>query len=474
MTTVLQVEQIGPHHYLADTPGLSDTRLREKAAQEIEASLRRGGYFRLVFVITLEAGRVRPDDATTISLVLEAVKKEIPFAILINKLAVDELSVLEEENNQKDILTSVLSGTNRVTPYFEALLFDVSLAGKENAIPSVSQIAKLAEFLKGVPFMKISPSDVSAIASDFQEERKEQMEGEIARLKEDKHYLERMWQEKLEAASAEHKGQLEDFKEDAELRLAALKKEQKDMEKRFDDLMKYANDNEKLKQIQAEQEIKMKDLQEQIRKNLQSRPPPAPIVIGGCFGSNDMVRLKSGKSVKVRDLNIGDLVESVSKNGERTFSAVFWNENLRTNQAMLKISHSDGFVELTEDHLIFSRTNNKSRKPVMAKQVREGDFVFVMSFEGRLMSTKVTKIERFDVISECNNCLVMNDCMIANGILCSSYSCYHRWESIECLDMKILYHIAPSVLKSEKYKKLQDKWDGFFDKIRHACVRKKK
>lgn len=86
MTTKHQLHHVGDRKYLGDTPGLSDVKLRKVAAEEIETILKQGGQYRLVFLVTLEAGRVRPEDTTTIKLVLQAVPDYIPFAVVINKL----------------------------------------------------------------------------------------------------------------------------------------------------------------------------------------------------------------------------------------------------------------------------------------------------------------------------------------------------------------------------------------------------
>lgn len=55
-----------------DTPGLADIKLRKQAAKAITEALKRDGNYQIFFVITLEAGRIRPEDMATIKLVLES------------------------------------------------------------------------------------------------------------------------------------------------------------------------------------------------------------------------------------------------------------------------------------------------------------------------------------------------------------------------------------------------------------------
>jgi hypothetical protein len=86
LTAVLQeAYDINGNRYI-DTPGLSDVKKSERAAIEIEKALKKGGLFKIFFVITLESGRIRPDDINTIRLVLGAVSSiNSCYSIIINK-----------------------------------------------------------------------------------------------------------------------------------------------------------------------------------------------------------------------------------------------------------------------------------------------------------------------------------------------------------------------------------------------------
>ena len=71
-----------------DTPGLSDWKLWKAAAKAIDEALQQGGSFHIVFVLTLNCGRLASDDLTTMKLVFDAVQDKIhddSFSILINK-----------------------------------------------------------------------------------------------------------------------------------------------------------------------------------------------------------------------------------------------------------------------------------------------------------------------------------------------------------------------------------------------------
>jgi len=89
-TTQLQTEVVNGVRY-SDTPGLDDAVTKKRAAEEIAAAVRLGGAVKLVFVVTLEAARIRAGNMATIRTVLDALKERgVPvagrFSVLINKM----------------------------------------------------------------------------------------------------------------------------------------------------------------------------------------------------------------------------------------------------------------------------------------------------------------------------------------------------------------------------------------------------
>ena len=85
MTTQLQKEKHGGIVYM-DTPGLSDVKLRKAAAEAITEALKQNGMYQIFFVVTLESGRVRSEDLTTIKIVLENAKDITQYSVIVNKL----------------------------------------------------------------------------------------------------------------------------------------------------------------------------------------------------------------------------------------------------------------------------------------------------------------------------------------------------------------------------------------------------
>jgi len=103
---------------IMDTPGLSDQEKRKEAAEAIEQALSKGGFFRVFFVITMEAGRIRPDDLATIQIVLDGVKNITSFGIIMNKVSPRMIKSMtkNEETFQKWKLSIVKSLKNAPTP----------------------------------------------------------------------------------------------------------------------------------------------------------------------------------------------------------------------------------------------------------------------------------------------------------------------------------------------------------------------
>ena len=106
LTSVLQCEEKNGKIYV-HTPGLADEKQRKKAAKEIEKALKQDGDYRIFFVLTLESGRVRPQDKATMELVLQAAP-EIGqnYGTIFNKISKRALAKVVENLKGQDTDTS--------------------------------------------------------------------------------------------------------------------------------------------------------------------------------------------------------------------------------------------------------------------------------------------------------------------------------------------------------------------------------
>jgi len=85
-----------------DTPGLADLKIAEQAAREVTAALKKGdkkAVYRIIMMLTLEGGRLRPIDILTFKNVLEALPDEVEITpgVIVNKVDADHMCPSEED-----------------------------------------------------------------------------------------------------------------------------------------------------------------------------------------------------------------------------------------------------------------------------------------------------------------------------------------------------------------------------------------
>jgi len=168
LTTVCQrhVDKKNDIVYI-DTPGLADIESRKKAAQEITLALKSCGHFRIFFVITLEEGRIRPDDMTTMKLVLDAAPIGCNYSIIVNKLHPIVIEKLLEGDNRKKLETCLnhkLPGTSSI--YYNENV--KKLSSQENVLHQLP--TALAQFIASSPVIKILPDEVKDVKDENYEE----------------------------------------------------------------------------------------------------------------------------------------------------------------------------------------------------------------------------------------------------------------------------------------------------------------
>lgn len=164
LTTALDSKRIGNVLY-SDTPGLDDARIRDRAAKEISYAFRRGGKIKLIFVSTLEAGRLRSTDLATMRIIVEAIQSvgvdpAKQFSIIINKCEPEVLELLENKKNRAmlevPLNSAAPAGRIAYMPYRDYA------AGKHNVLVTTdSNVYK--EFLRTAPAFDMSRNKSFAI-----------------------------------------------------------------------------------------------------------------------------------------------------------------------------------------------------------------------------------------------------------------------------------------------------------------------
>lgn len=240
LTTHMQRYVVQGGNVYVDTPGLSDIQMRKQAAEEIAKALREGGPFKIVFVMTLEGGRVRPDDNATRKLVLEAAPEiGTNYSIILNKVTRGEARGLSRPENMENLKISLMASCGGAVKWTSSIIVcgvSAELAeGEDDALVPLSPA--LASFLDNAPVCQITPAKVADINHDAFEKLKEEAEKLRKQYETDK----AAWTKKLNELDEQHK---KDMKDNAD-KLAALTTELRTALDEAKEARKKAEDAEK-------------------------------------------------------------------------------------------------------------------------------------------------------------------------------------------------------------------------------------
>lgn len=181
MHTVLQTHTINGIKY-SDTPGLDDIEVRQRAAQEISRALNRTTRLKLIFVVTLESGRIRPADIATIDVILTAIEAvgvdaNDGFSLLVN--CCDDAQVQQLADAQTASFVTGRFGNGRVLTHVDFLPVCLELRGSSNRL--FPDRARLVNFLEQAPSMCFQP--VVDVRSEEFDQSVEEANEELTRLR---------------------------------------------------------------------------------------------------------------------------------------------------------------------------------------------------------------------------------------------------------------------------------------------------
>ena len=145
-----------------DTPGLADIKNQRAAARAITEALRQNGKYQIFFVVSLEARRFRPEDLTTIWLVLLNAPDITCFNIIINKVLKYCHDSLQDDNKKSELLAPLeLMGEHKYMVLmlpFNRMLFD--------ADNKIVDFPELVQFVEAAQWINIDSSSVSEIPGE--------------------------------------------------------------------------------------------------------------------------------------------------------------------------------------------------------------------------------------------------------------------------------------------------------------------
>jgi len=143
-----------------------------------------------------------------------------------------------------------------------------------------------------------------------------------------------------------------------------------------------------------------------------------------CFSAESSVQMQDGSVKQMKEIKVGDMVESYDASGRRTFSEVFLvqhkdskrRKSLKRISYTTKIGSASGHITLSSSHLI--RASLVGDRFIAASKLSEGSTIYVQSEGHNAVEARVTSVKR--VLSVYRNVHTMNDRIIVDGVMASS------------------------------------------------------
>lgn len=164
-----------------DTPGLADIKLREQAAKEIEKALKENNNYKIIFVATLESGKIREADLVTINTVCNAIKTPFEYGIIFNKVTKRVVDAIGENGEN---LKSFLDPLHKQPSSTIVIKKDEDMEdAKDVYLPHNSENRnKLILFITSLTANMIKPIQVQTIDVRAYEEKVIEMEVKVSEM----------------------------------------------------------------------------------------------------------------------------------------------------------------------------------------------------------------------------------------------------------------------------------------------------
>lgn len=178
---------------LMDTPGLEDVGMRKQAAAAVTEALRKNGYYKVVFVLTLESGRIRTVDIATINLVLNYAPEITHFGLIFNKLSNQLYEKFQTDGSAKDEIMSevffqISRGVSRLNQIDKPIPFPLFLPNILDLLDfddMTVAIPELETFMHGLPPITISKENVQDIPWNTLQTLVQELDKQFKALKDD-------------------------------------------------------------------------------------------------------------------------------------------------------------------------------------------------------------------------------------------------------------------------------------------------
>eukprot|EP01132_Coremiostelium_polycephalum_P009709 gene9709-11923_t len=202
-----------------DTPGLADPLIREQAAMNIEAALKKETNYKIVFVIALNDGRMKSDDIETINSIIQSVSVEFNYGLIFNKVSKNVLKFMDSDN-----MKLCLGLLKRQTESKFIIPFIPELFEAENKLLQDEIIRDgVIEFVNQIKPNLILEENVTPIDTRNFDERVSEIQTEVSKLMEEEKQL-RLKEEEKRVEAEKRREEEEKMKVEAEkARLEAIR-----------------------------------------------------------------------------------------------------------------------------------------------------------------------------------------------------------------------------------------------------------
>jgi len=152
--------------------------------------------------------------------------------------------------------------------------------------------------------------------------------------------------------------------------------------------------------------------------------PSAPLVprftpcaeVNICFSGDTTVRVDSTTTKQMKDLKIGDTIQTGVQSYEKIYGFGHWQSDQKASYLQLHTNCKSSPLEISEQHLVYTAAN--TRVPVVAKSLKLGDKLLLASDENSSCGiTKITKIVKNGAYAP----FTASGKLVVNGIVASSY-----------------------------------------------------
>ena len=270
VTFRFDVHSIGELKFF-DTPGLVDIEHRQQAARAVTEALQQEGLYKIFFVVSLDAGRLRPDDSTIIRLVKESAPEMCTFHLIINKVGKKVKTILAEDKAIYDLL--LRGGLTEDQLPTQTMMLDNLHHMEEEEDSYIVDCDELCEFVRNAGYVQIHSENVTELQIEGYDELRAEIETfrskinsneeEMAKIRETSLRLQQQKQELGEQVEREKQQRLEELEKHSE-QIGKLREEtqaQKQEQELRIQILKAENDKQR-----KIDELKFDKLEQQVQK----------------------------------------------------------------------------------------------------------------------------------------------------------------------------------------------------------------